>query len=74
MTKAIDSSCVGQKMIEAGTQASGGIGRTSSNTGKAMPRKVPADGEREAEGNAEEHRGGEAAEARAACSTYQLCQ
>ena len=32
----IASSCVGQKMIEAGTQASGGIGRSTSNTGKPM--------------------------------------
>ena len=37
VTKAIDSSCVGQKMIAAGTQASGGIGRNTSNTGKLMP-------------------------------------
>ena len=37
VTKAIDISCVGQKMIEAGTQASGGIGRSTSKAGKAMP-------------------------------------
>ena len=36
----IDSSCVGQKMIEAGTQASGGIGRSTSKTGKPMPNAV----------------------------------
>ncbi len=35
--KMIASSCVGQKMIDAGTQASGGIGRSTSNTGKPMP-------------------------------------
>ena len=34
MTKPIESSCVGQKMIAAGTQASGGTGRRISNTGK----------------------------------------
>jgi hypothetical protein len=28
-----DNSCVGQKMIAAGTLASGGIGRTTSKTG-----------------------------------------
>src|SRR6201987_5145347 len=40
VTKAIDNSWVGQKMIDAGTQASGGIGRKTSNTGKLMPKKV----------------------------------
>ena len=34
MTKSIESSCVGQKMIAAGTHASGGMGRSSSKTGK----------------------------------------
>ena len=33
----IADSCVGQKMIEAGTHASGGIGRSTSTTGKPMP-------------------------------------
>ena len=37
VTNAIDSSWVGQKMIDAGTQASGGIGRNTSKTGKVMP-------------------------------------
>ena len=40
VTKAIDNSCVGQKIMDAGTQASGGIGRKTSNTGKLMPKKV----------------------------------
>src|SRR5712691_1561527 len=35
--KVIADSCVGQKMIEAGTQAIGGVGRSTSNTGKPMP-------------------------------------
>ena len=37
VTNAMESSCVGQKMIDAGTHASGGIGRNTSNTGKEMP-------------------------------------
>ena len=37
VTNAIDISCVGQNMIDAGTHASGGIGRSTSNTGKPMP-------------------------------------
>src|SRR5438093_12030841 len=40
VTNAIESSCVGQKMIDAGTHASGGIGRKTSNTGKPMPNAV----------------------------------
>ena len=36
----IDNSCVGQKMIAAGTQANGGIGRSTSNTGNTIPYKV----------------------------------
>src|SRR6185503_6921865 len=40
ITKPIDSSCVGQKMIAAGTQASGGTGRRISKTGKVMSRKM----------------------------------
>ena len=39
VTNAIDISLVGQKMSEAGTQASGGIGRRISNGGKKMSRK-----------------------------------
>src|SRR5262249_42248829 len=39
VTKAIDNSWVGQKMIDAGTQASGGIGGKTSNTGKVTPKK-----------------------------------
>ena len=38
--KVIESSCVGQKMIDAGTQASGGIGRSTSKAGKPMPYAV----------------------------------
>ena len=37
VTKAIDSSCVGQKMIEIGTHANGGTGRSNSNTGNDRP-------------------------------------
>ena len=37
VTKSIDISCVGQKMIDAGTHASGGIGRNTSNTGNTVP-------------------------------------
>jgi len=37
VTNMIDSSCVGQKMIAAGTQASGGIGRSTSKTGNTVP-------------------------------------
>src|ERR1700747_3802022 len=40
VTNAIDSSWVGQKMMDAGTQARGGIGRNTSNTGKVMPKKT----------------------------------
>ena len=40
VTNVIANSCVGQKMIDAGTQASGGIGRSTSNTGKPMPYEV----------------------------------
>ena len=40
VTKVIDSSCVGQKMIDAGTQASGGIGRNISNVGKNVSLKL----------------------------------
>ena len=36
----IESSCVGQKMIDAGTHASGGIGRSTSNVGKKVPYAV----------------------------------
>ena len=32
MTKSMESSWVGQKMIEAGTHANGGMGRSRSNT------------------------------------------
>ena len=39
VTNAIDSSLVGQKISEAGTQASGGIGRSTSKGGKKMSRK-----------------------------------
>ena len=39
VTNAIDISLVGQKMSEAGTHASGGIGRRISNTGKKNSRK-----------------------------------
>ncbi len=34
VTKVIESSCVGQKRMASGTQASGGIGRRTSNGGK----------------------------------------
>ena len=37
--KMILDSLVGQKRIDTGTQASGGIGRISSNTGKNISRK-----------------------------------
>ena len=40
VTNAIDISCVGQNRIDAGTQASGGIGRSTSKTGKPMPNAV----------------------------------
>jgi hypothetical protein len=36
VTKVMESSVVGQKMIAAGTQASGGMGRRISNGGKKM--------------------------------------
>src|SRR5258708_12417386 len=39
VTNAIDISLVGQKIKEAGTQASGGIGRSTSKGGKKMSRK-----------------------------------
>ena len=39
VTKAIDNSVVGQKMMDAGTQAKGGIGRRISNGGKKISRK-----------------------------------
>src|SRR5215467_6398377 len=39
VTNAIDISLVGQKINEAGTQASGGIGRSTSKGGKKMSRK-----------------------------------
>ena len=35
----MESSVVGQKMIDAGTHANGGIGRRISKGGKNMPRK-----------------------------------
>src|ERR1700733_12608265 len=37
VTNAIESSCVGQKIIDAGTQARGGIGRSTSKTGNVIP-------------------------------------
>jgi hypothetical protein len=43
VTNAIDISCVGQKRIDAGTQASGGIGRSTSKTGKAHAERGAAD-------------------------------
>ena len=39
VTKAIEISLVGQKISEAGTHASGGIGRRISKGGKKRPRK-----------------------------------
>ena len=60
VTNAIDISLVGQKMSEAGTHASGGIGRRISNTGKKKLAEVAVDRKREAERDADELREGEA--------------
>ena len=60
VTNAIDSSCVGQKMIEAGTQASGGIGRSTSKGGKKMRENGSSDSQQQPKRDADKHRGEEA--------------